>query len=92
VCALLCVARAALAIVPPGPSTHAYCSAAVLSRLGATAGHRSRTRMEEATGVTTYTLDTLRRLRAVTYPANKTLTYCYDGAGNGPPWWTRTVG
>ena len=38
--------------------------------------------MEEATGVTTYTLDTLRRLRAVTYPAGKMLTYSYDAAGN----------
>jgi RHS repeat-associated protein len=42
----------------------------------------SRTRMEDSTGITTYTYDELRRPRAVTYPAGKTLTYVYDAMGN----------
>ena len=42
----------------------------------------SRAGQEDKTGVTTYTFDEFRRLKTVTYPANKTLTYCYDAAGN----------
>ena len=38
--------------------------------------------LQDATGLTTYSYDSMRRIRSITYPGPKTLTYSYDAVGN----------
>jgi YD repeat-containing protein len=45
-------------------------------------GRGQRTRMEDGTGVTTFSYNAIGRAQVVNYPAGKTITYAYDAVGN----------